>query len=149
MTKRFILVCVVVLAVITAGCKKDNSFEAEFKKATNTIAQRDKWPESPEDVAAAFWNARYRKDYAEMHILWPGSTSYNWPQICAKDSDARYAFGKARILTTYRDTEPIEEAEVPYALEQYFKEHGSYNLTVRLKALNTQRGNRWYVCSAN
>jgi hypothetical protein len=149
MTKRFILVCVAVLTVITAGCKKDNSFEAEFKKAANTITQRDKWPESPEDVAAAFWNARYRKDYAEMHILWPGSASYNRPQICAKDGDAKYVFGKARILTTYRDTEPIEQAEVPYASEQYFKEHGSYNLTVKLKALNTERGKRWYVCSGN
>ena len=149
MTKRFILVCVVVLTVITAGCKKDNSFEAEFKKAANTIAQQDKWPESPQDVAAAFWNARYRKDYAEMHILWPGSASYNWPQICARDGDAKYVFGKARILTIERGSEPVEEAEVPYASEQYFKEHGSYNLTVRLKALNTQRGKRWYVCSAN
>lgn len=148
MTKRLILVCVVVLAVIIAGCKKDNSFEAEFKKAAKTIAQRDKWPESPEDVAEAFWNARYRKDYSEMHILWPGSASYNWPQICAKDGDAKYVFGKARILTERRN-EPIEEAEVPYAVEEYFKEHASHNLTLRLKALNTQKGKRWYIYSGN
>ena len=149
MAKRFILACVVVLAVITTGCKKDNSFEAEFKKAAKTIAQRDKWPESPEDVATAFWNARYRKDYSQMHILWPGSASHNWSQICAKDGDAKYVFGKARILTIERGTEPAEEAEVPYAMEEYFKEHASHNLTMRLKALNTQRGKRWYIYSGN
>ncbi len=148
MAKRFILACVVVLAVITAGCKKDISFKAEFKKAAKTIAQRDKWPESPQDVAAAFWNARYQKNYAEMHILWPGSASYNWPEICAKDGDAKYVFGKARILKE-RGNEPIEEAEVPYALEEYFKDHASYNLTMRLKALDTQKGKRWYIYSAN
>jgi len=149
MRKRFILACGVVLAVITAGCKKDNSFEGEFKKAINIIAQRDKWPESPEDVAAAFWNARYRKDYSEMHVLWPGSASYNWPQICAKDGDAKYVFGKARILTIERGTQAVEEAEVPYALEGYFREHASYNLTMRLRPLNTQRGKRWYIYSGN
>jgi len=148
MAKGFIPGCVVVLAVISAGCKKDNSFEAEFKKATKIIAQRDKWPESPEDVAAAFWDARSQKNYAEMRILWPGSASFNWPEICAKDGDAKYVFGKARILTERRN-EPIEEAEVPYALEEYFKEHGSHNLTMRLKALNTQKGKRWYIYSGN
>jgi len=149
MAKGFIPGCVVVLAVISAGCKKDNSFEAEFKKATKIIAQRDKWPESPEDVAAAFWDARSQKNYAEMRILWPGSASFNWPEICAEDDATKYVFSKARILTIERGTEPVEEAEVPYASEQYFKDHGSHNLTMRLKALNTQKGKRWYIYSGN
>jgi hypothetical protein len=72
MKKTPILVAVVLLlAVIAAGCKKDNSFAAEFKRAAKVIAERDTWPESPQDVSAAFWDARHKKDYSEMHILWP------------------------------------------------------------------------------
>jgi hypothetical protein len=150
MKKRPILAAVVLLlAVIAAGCKKDNSFDAEFERAARVIAERDTWPESPQDVSAAFWNARYKKDYSEMHILWPGSASYNWPQTCAKDTGVKYVFGEARIITSYGDTGQIEEAEVPYASQEHFKEHGTYNLTMKLRALNTQRGRRWYVYSGN
>jgi len=149
MNKRPILVAVVLLAVTAAGCKKDNSFDAEFERAAGLIAERSSWPESPEDVSAAFWDARHRKDYSEMHILWPGSASYNWPQMCAKDTGAKYVFGEARIITSYPSAELGDEAEVPYASQGHFKEHGTYNLTMKLRTLNTLRGRRWYVYSAN
>jgi len=143
---RFILT---LLAVAICGCKDDNSFEAEFTKATEAIAQRDTWPDSPEKVSAAFWEARYKKDYAEMHILWPGSASFDWPALCAKDGGTKYVFGQARIPTTEQDTTPVDVAEVPYASEEHFQQHGSYNLTMRLRALNTPKGKRWYVVSGN
>jgi len=84
-----------------------------------------------------------------IHFCWPGSASFNWSEICTKDSGAKFVFGTARIYTSYWNTEPVEEAEVPYASEEYFRKHGSYNLTMRLRALNTQRGKRWYVWAGN
>lgn len=149
MNKGLILLSLIVFAAATCGCKNGSSFDAEFEKATKVIAQRDTWPESPENVSAAFWNARYNRNYSEMHIFWPGSASFNWSEICAKDGGAKFVFGTARIYTSYWNTEPVEEAEVPYASEEYFRKHGSYNLTMRLRALNTQRGERWYVWSGN
>jgi len=149
MNKGPIISALALLAVIAVGCKKDNSFDTEFKKAAKVIAERDTWPESPEKVSAAFWKARHKKDYPEMHILWPGSASYDWPEICAKDSGSKLVFGEARIVTRYQSTGPVEEAEVPYASEEHFEKHDSYNLTMRLGALNTQGGKRWYVYSGN
>ena len=149
MNKAFVRFILTLFAVAVCGCKSDNSFEAEFKRAAKEIARRDTWPESPQKVSAAFWQARYKKDYAEMHILWPGSASVNWPEVCAKDSDVKLVFGEARISTTERNDELAEEAEVPYASQQHFQEHGSYNLTMRLRALNTPKGKRWYVYSGN
>lgn len=137
------------LAVAICGCKSDNSFEAEFKKATEVIAQRDTWPDSPEKVSAAFWEARYKKNYSEMAILWPGSASFDWPALCAKDGGVKCVFGQARTPTTVRNAELPEEVEVPYASQEHFQKQGSYNLTMRLCALNTPKGKRWYVVSGN
>jgi hypothetical protein len=137
------------LAVAICGCKDDNSFEAEFKKATAVIARRDTWPDSPEKVSAAFWEARSKKDYAEMHILWPGSASFDWPAICAKESDVKCVFGQAQMPTSVRSGELPEEVWVPYAWQEHFHKQGSYNFRMILQALNTPKGKRWYVVSGN
>jgi hypothetical protein len=149
MNRGLIPIALVLLVITAAGCKKDNSFDAQFEKAAKVIAERGTWPDSPEKVCEAFWNARYEKDYSEMHTLWPGSAALDWPEICAKDGDVKYVFGTARIFTSDNRNEPFEEAEVPYASQDHFAEHNDYNLTMRLRALDTQRGVRWYVYSGN
>jgi hypothetical protein len=53
------------------------------------------------------------------------------------DSGVTYVFGPAR------------DHGVPYASEEYYRQHGSYNLTMRLGSLETPRGKRYYVISAN
>jgi len=149
MYRGHILITLVLLAVVVPGCKKDDSFDAEFAKAATLIAERDTWPDSPEKVCDAFWDARYERDYSQMHILWPGSASLDWPKICADDTDVRYVFGPARIFTSYRNDQQVEEAEVPYASQDHFEKHATHNLTMRLRALDTHKGKRWYVYSGN
>jgi hypothetical protein len=148
------LVAVLVCAGLI-GCGSDSakgsSFDAEFEKAAKVIAERDEWPASPEKAAEAFWQARYAKNYREMEILWPGSASIGWPEICAKDPQVKYVFGRARRLL--RDDLPhgaTEISRVPYATQEYFTEHGQYNLEMVLHDLNTMtEGTRWYVVSGN
>lgn len=116
-----------------------NAREAAHAEAINVIATRQQWPASPEAVCEAFWEARRAKDYNEMEILWPSSGSYNWPEICKDDPDVKYVFGKANEVGS----------GVPYAEEGYFKEHGSYNLTMGMGNLQTSRGLRYYIVSGN
>jgi hypothetical protein len=115
------------------------TWEQAHAEAMNDIAKRQQWPASPEAVCEAFWEARRAKDYKEMEILWPGSGSYNWPEICKDDPDVKYVFGKANETGT----------SVPYAEEGYFKEHGSYNLTMVMGSFKTPRGLRYYIVSGN
>jgi len=119
-----------------AGVK---TWEQAHAEAMNVIANRQQWPASPEAVCEAFWEARRAKDYKEMECLWPGSGSYNWPEICRNDPDVKYVFGKANETGT----------RVPYAEEGYFKEHGSYNLKMVMGSLKTPRGLRYYIVSGN
>lgn len=148
MNKGLLIISLILIAS-NFGCKEEDPFDVEFKKAVKEIARRDTWPESPEKVSEAFWNARYKKNYSEMHILWPGSACLDWSEICIEDNDIKYVFGTAQIYRVNRDGELVEEADVPYASEGYFKEHGSHNLTMKLRALDTKRGKRWYLFSGN
>jgi len=136
-----ILVCLVSL-ILLPSCGKlagVKTWEEARDEAMNDVSNRQQWPASPEAVCEAFWEARRAKDYKEMEILWPGSGSYNWPEICSDDPDVKYVFGKANEAGT----------GVPYAEEGYFKENGSYNLTMAMGSLQTPSGLRHYIVSGN
>ena len=136
-----ILFCLVSLLLLPSCAKREEvtAWEKAHAEAVNFMATRQQWPASPEAVCEAFWEARRAKDYKEMEILWPGSGSYNWPEICKDDPDVKYVFGKANEKGT----------EVPYAAEGYFKENGSYNLTMAMGSLQTPNGLRYYIVSGN
>jgi tRNA A-37 threonylcarbamoyl transferase component Bud32 len=113
-------------------------------EALHIIDFRADWPDSPEAVCKAFWEARRAKNHGEMEVLWPGSATFDWATICKSDDPVtRYVFGKATVMK-----EP-PECEVPYASEDYFKEHGTYNLKMRLDGYKSQRGTRYYITNGN
>lgn len=134
-------VCLGSLLLLPSCGKREGvtAWEKARAEAMNDVAAREQWPDSPEAVCEAFWEARQAKDYKEMEILWPGSGSYNWPEICKDDPDVKYVFGKANETGS----------GVPYAEEGYFKEHGSYNLTMAMGSLQTSSGLRYYIVSGN
>ncbi len=115
------------------------TWQQAYDEAIKMVKSRRQWPASPEEVCKVFWEARRARDYKEMEILWPGSEFWNWPEMCRDDPDVKYVFGKANKTGT----------GVPYAEEGYFREHGSYNLTMRMGSLQTSRGLRYYIVFGN
>lgn len=139
-------VCTLVgIVTLSFGCSKAPtkpttlSFDDAKAQALEVIAAREEWPATPEDVCKAFWDARAKKDYKEMEILWPGSASYDWPSMCKDDPDVTYVFGAASDDLT----------EVPYATADYHREHGTYNLKIRIEAFDTPKGTRDFIVSGN
>jgi hypothetical protein len=130
-----VLIKDVVLAKAPSQAKP--SFDEAWGAAVLTIASREDWPPSPEALCKAFWEARARKDYRELEVLWPGSASFGWEEICRKDSNVKYVFGA------------VKDDEVPYTWEEYYREHGSYNMTMRLHSFETPKGLRYYIVSGN
>jgi len=124
---------------ITAPKKIAVSFNEAKEQAIEIINERTQWPESPVAVCGAFWIARANKDYSEMEILWPGSASLNWEEICSNDPKVEYVFGKASADGT----------RVPYASEDYYEKNRKYNLTMHMATLDTDKGLRYYVVSGN
>ena len=125
-------------SVLAASCSKSKpSFAEAERTALQVIQSRASWPESPEALCKAFWAARGNKDYRQLEILWPGSASYDCDKICAKDANVKYVFG------TFKDN------KVPYASEEYYRAHGSYNLGMLLGSFETPQGKRYYVISGN
>ena len=138
------LVITAQLALLVSCAKQPpdkKTFEQAKEEALQIIDTREEWPDSPEAVCKVFWQARRAKNYKELEILWPGSASWkkSWAEICKDEPDVRYVFGKAGE----------SGAEVPYATEEYFKEHNSYNLTMRLSSVPTKKGQRYYIWSGN
>jgi hypothetical protein len=133
------------IATLVYGCSKESaepatlSFEDAKSQALEVIAAREQWPATPEDLCRAFWDARAKKDYKEMAILWPGSASLDWPAICKDDPDVTYVFGTASG----------SPAEVPYASQQDYEEQGTYNLKMSVEAFDTPKGTRHFIASAN
>jgi beta-lactamase regulating signal transducer with metallopeptidase domain/preprotein translocase subunit SecD len=123
---------------IPAELKTDKTYDEAFRKAIDVISKRENWPQTPEAVIEAYWNARAKKDYDETRILWPGSSLWD-VQTFQKDPEVKYVFGPASQDGT----------EVPYAEENYYKQTGSYNLTMRLSSLDTKYGKRYYIWSGN
>jgi len=115
------------------------SFEEAQARAFEAIRQREQWPQSPEAICKAFWDARARKNYAEMEVLWPGSASFDWSKTCANEPNVAYVFGQAGADGT----------TVPYAAKDQFDARKTYNLTMRLHVLQTGKGPRCYIVSGN
>jgi hypothetical protein len=115
------------------------SFEEAWRQALTVIRERQTWPESPVAVCKAYWAARSQKHYAEMEILWPGSASYNWAELCKNDPNVDYVFGAASPDGT----------QVPYAAKDYLETNHKYNLTMWLHKMDTDKGPRYYVVSGN
>jgi hypothetical protein len=124
---------------LAVSCSESRpSFEEAHSAAVEIIRSRALWPESPEALCKAFWTARAKKDYEELKVLWPGSASSDWKALCrGDDTNVTYVFG------------PLRDHEVPYASEEYYRQHGSYNMTMRLSSMETPRGKRYYVWSGN
>ncbi len=133
--------CCVLMGIcaLAASCSKSRpSYEEAYRTAIEIISSRALWPESPEALCKAFWAARAQRNYKELEVLWPGSASSNWKALCRVDNpNVRYVFG------------PFKDGKVPYASEEYYRQHGSYNLTMRLSSMETPRGKRYYVWGGN
>ncbi len=129
----------VATCALAVSCSKPKlSFEQAYNTALAVITSRSIWPESPEALCKAFWTARAKKDYEELKVLWPGSASFDWEAICRRDdSSVTYVFGSAK------------DKAIPYASEEYYRLHGSYNLAMRLGSLETPHGKKYYVISEN
>jgi hypothetical protein len=123
----------------SAAPAASNPFEDAQARAFSIMRQREVWPESPEAVCKAFWEARAAKNYAEMEVLWPGSASFNWPELCKNEPNVTYVFGPAGP----------DGMTVPYAEQGCFDAQKTYNLTMRLHVLETDRGPRYYIVSGN
>jgi len=137
-----IMVHLALLAFLTSCAKQPvekKTWDEVKAEALKVIATRSEWPNSPEAVAKAFWEARAAQNYREMEILWPGSGSLDWAEICKNDSAVKYVFGKPSK----------NNDEVPYAAEEYFNKNGSYNLTMRMASILTEKGRRYYIISGN
>jgi hypothetical protein len=133
--------CWVVAATcaLAVSCSKSKpSFEQASRTAFEVIQSRAVWPESPEALCKTFWTARAGKNYEELKVLWPGSASFDWEAIShGDDRSVTYVFG------------PAKDHAVPYASEAYYRQHGAYNLTMRLGSLETSRGKRYYIVSGD
>ena len=76
-----------------------------------------------------------------MAVLWPGSAL--WQRETLEDEKAaNYVFGKAR-----KGSRP-HEVVVAYAAEEYYKQHGTYNLKMILTNKESTKG-RYYIVSGN
>lgn len=115
------------------------TFDEAQARAFEAVRRREQWPQSPEAVCKAFWDARAAKNYAEMEVLWPGSASFNWPEKCRNEPNVPYVFGQAGSDGT----------TVPYAAKDQFDARKTYNLTMRLGVLQTDKGPRYYIVSGN
>jgi tRNA A-37 threonylcarbamoyl transferase component Bud32 len=113
------------------------SFEEAERTALQIIQSRALWPQSPEALCKEFWAARARKDYEELKVLWPGSASFDWEATCRDDAHVTYVFGA------------WDGHQVPYATEEYYRQHGSYNMKMLLGSIETAKGKRYYVRSGN
>jgi hypothetical protein len=143
------LLCVLVVVVFVkrreaareqrvAGVQLDPFTEAT-EQALAVIKRRAVWPGSAVAVCEAYWAARGKKDYGEMAVLWPGIASLDLVEMCKDDSDVACVFGEPSADGT----------EVPYATKGYYEANKTYNMTMRLRALHTKHGPRYFVVSAN
>ena len=131
---------------LNVGYKWDKA----FGEAIEVFKKREDWPGDGVAVSKAFWDARAAKNYEEMKVLWPGSASWDWEQICKDDPDVKYVFGKAVAGRQRRSQHGMSYlVTVPYASKENFDNTGKYNLTMRLEKIRTPRGNRCYIKSGN
>jgi len=115
------------------------SFEKYFEQSIAVVDSRSYWPE-PEELIKRYWQARAKKDYDEMAILWPGSASWN-SKVLENEKPVEYVFGEIRKAADKRVT-------VPYAAKSYYEEHGTYNLKMWLDNKKSAKS-RYYIISGN
>ena len=109
-----------------------------FEKAIAEIDRRDDYPETPEEVAKAYWEARNAKNFEEMAVLWPGSA--RWNESLKDEKPIQYVFGKARKLDG-------RNIVVPYATSKELIEQNKC-LHMRLRNERSAKG-RYYITSGN
>lgn len=111
-----------------------------FHKAIVEIDERDDYPDTPEEVAKAYWDARTAKNFEEMAVLWPGSAT--WNESLKDEKPVQYVFGRAK-------GDPVSgHVLVPYAAKEYYEKHGTHNLKMRLTTEKSSKG-RYYIVSGN
>jgi hypothetical protein len=115
------------------------TFERYFEQAITVIDSRQYWPE-PEELVKIYWQARAKKDYEEMAILWPGSASWN-SKVLENEKPVEYVFGEVRKAGDNR-------VIVPYAAKSYYEKNGTYNLKMWLDNKKSTK-DRYYITSGN
>ncbi len=113
--------------------------ERYFEQAITVIDTRQYWPE-PEEIVKIYWQARAKKDYEEMAILWPGSASWN-SKVLENEKPVEYVFGEVRKAGDNR-------VIVPYAAKSYYEKNGTYNLKMWLDNKKSTK-DRYYITSGN
>lgn len=119
---------------------KEKLFGWHFYIALREIDSREVWPETPEEVAALYWQARNAKDFQKMAVLWPGSGSWHEKALGAEEL-TEYVFDEGRGSAS-------GNYYVPYCSKQYYEKTGRFNLKMVLRSDKSEKG-RWYITSGN
>lgn len=110
-----------------------------LEQAIAIIDGRQDWPE-PRELVKAYWQARAKKDYDQMAVFWPSSSTWN-RELLKNEKPAEYVFGEPRKATG-------KNVIVPYAEKSYYEKHGKYNLKMWLTNEKSAKG-RYYIISGN
>jgi hypothetical protein len=116
------------------------AYEKAFKEAVSVIDSRKSWHE-PRELVISYWQHRNAKDYDEIAILWPGSSTWNRHAL-EKEEPVEYVFGEVQKGSA----EGL--VVVPYASKDYYEKHGKYSLKMRLSKEKSTKG-RYYIVSGN
>jgi hypothetical protein len=125
---------------IASSEKEKTNYEIAFQSAISKIDNMEAWP-GPRELSIAYWKARTEKEYNEMAVFWPGSSTWD-RQAIENEEPVEYVFGEVRT------TEVESRIEVPYASKSYFDKHAKYNLKMRLSNEKSRKG-RYYIVSGN
>jgi len=122
-----------------AGPVQRKSYKQIFSEAIGTIDSLESWPE-PGELVEQYWQARAAKDYDKLAVFWPGSATWN-QRVLADEKPVEYVAGQAQEAGEVG-------VNVPYASKNYYEEHGTYNLIMRLTNEKSAKG-RYYIYSGN
>ncbi len=114
------------------------TFEGVFEQALADIDSRQSWFETPEELANAYFQARSRKDFDQLALLWPGSEFINHQEISNEES-TEYVHGPVREISQNRFI-------IPYATDAYYQEHGEYSDHLTIINAHSLSG-RYYIIS--
>lgn len=121
-----------------AKIRKDGEKTA-FEQIIAIIDSRPNWPE-PKELVKRYWQARAKKDYDQMAILWPHSANWN-RELLESEKAVEYVFGEPQKASD-------KKVIVPYAAKSYCEKHGVYNLKMWLTNEKSAKG-RYYIISGN
>jgi len=127
-------------SIIPAGAKnRKEGDKTAFEQRIAIIDSRPTWPE-PKELVERYWQARAKKDYDEMALLWPHSAYWD-REFIENEKLVEYVFGEPQKINN-------KNLIVPYAAKSYYDQHGTYNLTMRLTNEKSAKG-RYYIISGN